>query len=209
VTGRYSAPIGASSALVSLTVPDDNDGELAHQRQLNWQFDHLSDPPFRFDWKARPQTGLSQIQARRTRPSATAGTRNGCASSMSRATSCSSCIGAEGPAAAQVAALESQAANAEDPGKKPKRKIHKDWSEGLGSGASHGLANLYPAKWSFSATTASCANDFVVYPTTATGSATQATVMAYNNLYSGCSGDGAVPSVYWPTIPADRFICRL
>jgi hypothetical protein len=104
---------------------------------------------------------------------------------------------AEGPAAPQVAALESPAAIAEDPGKKPKRKIHKDWSEGLGSPPSHGLANLYPAKWSFSTTTASCANDFVVYPTTVPGSATQATVMAYNNLYSGCSGDGAVPSVYW------------
>ena len=104
---------------------------------------------------------------------------------------------AQGPAAAQVAALEAQTAAAEDPGKKPRRKIHKDWSEGLGSPPSHGLANLYPAKWSFSATTASCANDFVVYPTTVTGSATEATVMAYNNLYSGCGGDGAVPSVYW------------
>jgi hypothetical protein len=108
-----------------------------------------------------------------------------------------------GPAAAQVAALEAapaglgaQANAADEPDKSKKPKMHKDWSEGLGSGGNEG-ANWYPAKWSFSTTTASCANDFVVYPTGSLGSSTQASVIAYNNLYSGCSGNGAVPSVYW------------
>src|SRR5579885_1696565 len=43
-------------------------------------------------------------------------------------------------------------------------KIHKDWSVNLGSGAKVG-AGQYPAKFSFDATTASCANDFVVFNT--------------------------------------------
>jgi len=95
----------------------------------------------------------------------------------------------QGPAAAQVAALEAQTAAVEEPAADKKRKIHKDWSEGLG--AADVYSNTYPAKWSFSATTASCANDFVVYPTGSNGTG----VIAYNNLYSGCGG--SVPSVYW------------
>jgi hypothetical protein len=55
---------------------------------------------------------------------------------------------------------------------------------------------MYPAKFSFDSTTASC-TDFVVYNTGLAGSGTQANVVAYDNLYSGCSGNGAVPAVYW------------
>lgn len=109
----------------------------------------------------------------------------------------------QGPAAAQVAVLEAapagigaQGAGAGEPAAAKKPNVHKDWSEGLGEGG-YASANWYPAKWSFSTTTASCANDFVVYPTGSTGSSTQASVIAYKNLYSGCSGNGAVPSVYW------------
>jgi hypothetical protein len=55
--------------------------------------------------------------------------------------------------------------------------------------------NAYPAKYGASLTNASCA-DFVVYPTGIAGSTTNATIVAYNNLYTaGCAG--AVPSVYW------------
>jgi hypothetical protein len=57
----------------------------------------------------------------------------------------------------------------------------------------------FPAKYSFYPTTANCAStappDFVVFPTGNAGSATQANVIAYDNLYTGCSG--TVPSVYW------------
>ena len=54
--------------------------------------------------------------------------------------------------------------------------------------------NAFPAKYSFTTTGASC-SDFVVYPTGTKGGTGQASIIAYNNLYSGCSG--AVPSVYW------------
>lgn len=68
----------------------------------------------------------------------------------------------------------------------------------MGTGASSGATN-YPAKFSFLGTTANCGNasqpDFVTYNTGLTGSGTQASIVAYDNLYSGCTG--TVPSVYW------------
>jgi len=77
-------------------------------------------------------------------------------------------------------------------------KLHLDWSMNMGSGATVG-AGMFPAKFSFDVTTANCATpgppDFVVYNTSLTGSATQASVIAYDNLYSGCGG--AVPTTYW------------
>jgi hypothetical protein len=68
-----------------------------------------------------------------------------------------------------------------------------DWSLDLGDNATVG-AGKYPAKYSFSLARANCASDFVVYPTGLVGD-TQASIVAYNNLYSGCGG--TVPSVYW------------
>jgi hypothetical protein len=69
-----------------------------------------------------------------------------------------------------------------------------DWSETLGSGGSLGLGN-YPAKYSFSTSSASC-TDWVVYGTGVAGGSTQATILAYTNLYAGtCSG--SVPSMSW------------
>jgi hypothetical protein len=74
----------------------------------------------------------------------------------------------------------------------------QDWQESMGSGASSGATN-YPAKFSFLGTTANCGNatqpDFVTYNTGLTGSGTQASIVAYDNLYSGCPG--TVPSVYY------------
>jgi len=76
--------------------------------------------------------------------------------------------------------------------------IHGDWSENMGSGASVGVDN-YPAKYTFQTTTANCgsaaAPDFVVFNTGLMGSTTQASIVAYDNLYSGCSG--TVPQTYW------------
>jgi hypothetical protein len=74
-----------------------------------------------------------------------------------------------------------------------KHQLNRDWSQDLGSGGTVGAGN-YPAKFSFGSDNASC-NDFVVYGTGLLGSATQANIVAYNNLYSGCGG--TVPSVYW------------
>jgi hypothetical protein len=78
------------------------------------------------------------------------------------------------------------------------KKLKRDWSEDLGSGASAGAGN-YPAKYSFKGSTANCGTatspDYVVYSTGLAGSAGQASVVAFDNLYSGCGG--TVPSVYW------------
>lgn len=72
------------------------------------------------------------------------------------------------------------------------RKTKGFWSEDMGAGATVGAGN-FPAKYSFSITTASC-SDYVVFNTGLTGTTGQASVVAYKNLYSGCTGS---PSVYW------------
>ena len=76
-------------------------------------------------------------------------------------------------------------------------KVKVDWSMNLGSGAKVG-SGMYPAKFSFNGGP-QCGNasspDFVVYNTSLPGSTTQASVVAYYDLYSSCSGQ--VPSVYW------------
>jgi hypothetical protein len=70
------------------------------------------------------------------------------------------------------------------------------WDESLGAGATVGAVN-FPAKFSFDSGVANCASatppDFVVYSTGLTGSG--ASVIAYDNLYTGCTG--TVPTVYW------------
>ncbi len=58
---------------------------------------------------------------------------------------------------------------------------------------------MYPAKFSFDIGPGSCASaaapDFVVFNTGIAGASGVSTVLAYDNLYSGCSG--TVPSLYW------------
>jgi hypothetical protein len=74
-----------------------------------------------------------------------------------------------------------------------KHLLHGDWSIDIGTGAMVG-PDSYPAKFSFNPTTASC-TDFVVYNTSLAGSSTQASVVAFNNLYVGhCTG---APTTYW------------
>jgi hypothetical protein len=68
------------------------------------------------------------------------------------------------------------------------------WSESLGSGASVGAGN-YPAKYVAHITTASC-TDYVVFNTSLAGSSSQASIVAYSNLYAtGCTAP--VPQTYW------------
>jgi hypothetical protein len=71
--------------------------------------------------------------------------------------------------------------------------LRGDWSIDMGPGATVGAGN-YPAKFSFNAGTASC-SDFVVYNTSLPGSSTQASVVAFDNLYAGQCG--TAPSTYW------------
>jgi hypothetical protein len=81
--------------------------------------------------------------------------------------------------------------------------LQTDWSEDMGSSVSEPIG-IFPAKFSFSLTTANCGDatqpDFVVYSTSSPGepgtTTGQATIIAYDNLYTnGCSG--TPPSVYW------------
>lgn len=77
-------------------------------------------------------------------------------------------------------------------------KVHADWSETLGNKASVGAGN-FPAIYTSDAVAASCASatkpDFAVFNTGLTSSSTQASVVAFDNLYSGCGG--SVPQTYW------------
>jgi hypothetical protein len=78
-----------------------------------------------------------------------------------------------------------------------------DWSVTLGGTNSLLPRNQYPAKFSFDINAPpDCVNDFVVFPTNHGGSVTQATIVAYNQLYSTqgvagglCNQNG--PSVKW------------
>jgi hypothetical protein len=74
------------------------------------------------------------------------------------------------------------------------------WSQNMGAGATVGAGN-YPIKYSFSSTTATCSNvakpDFVIFNTGLQSSTTKPSIIAYDNLYSGCSSFGTVPTVYW------------
>jgi hypothetical protein len=80
----------------------------------------------------------------------------------------------------------------------PGELLRGDWSENMGNNATLGAGN-FPAKFSFSVGTASCGSatppDFVVYNTSVSGSSSQATIVAFDNIYSGCTG--TVPSTYW------------
>lgn len=72
--------------------------------------------------------------------------------------------------------------------------VKRDWSMDLGGQATAG-AGQYPAKYSFGTTSASC-SDYVVYNTGVSGSSSQATVVAYTNLYATTCGS-TVPTIAW------------
>jgi hypothetical protein len=88
------------------------------------------------------------------------------------------------------------------PGRRRRRRrgksMKRDWGESLGLNATVG-AGMFPAKFSFDITTASCGNattpDYVVFNTSLASASTQAGIVAFDNLYSGCTG--TVPSLYW------------
>ncbi len=74
----------------------------------------------------------------------------------------------------------------------PNKRIHKDWSIGLGTGGTVGLGQ-FPA--TFTQTATPCMTDYAVYNTGLAGSSTQANVVAFNNIYAGCNG--GIPTVYF------------
>jgi hypothetical protein len=78
---------------------------------------------------------------------------------------------------------------------RPDPLLRTDWSMDLGAGATAG-AGQYPAKYTFSTTTASC-SDWVAYNTSVAGvSGGQANIAAFSNLYdTTCAAPN--PSVAW------------
>jgi len=72
------------------------------------------------------------------------------------------------------------------------RRIHKDWSVGVGANGTTGVGQ-FPA--TFTQTATPCATDLAIYNTGLGGSSSQATVVGYNNIYAACNG--GVPTVYY------------
>ena len=64
----------------------------------------------------------------------------------------------------------------------------------MGTGT-HGTAGVYPAKYAFTTNGAAC-SDFVVFPTSGTGSATVPNIIAYNELYDTTCNSGN-PTQFW------------
>lgn len=86
-----------------------------------------------------------------------------------------------------------------------KKKLREDWQMPIGTGVGP-LA--FPAKFGFDVEAApDCANDYVVFPTTnlpfpgASGAGVNATVIAFNNLYTGPGPTGICPT---PQSPATQ-----
>jgi len=71
-------------------------------------------------------------------------------------------------------------------------RIHKDWSVSEGSNGTTGVGQ-FPA--TFTQTASACGTDLAIYNTGLTGSSSQATVVAYNNIYASCNS--GVPTVYY------------
>jgi hypothetical protein len=72
--------------------------------------------------------------------------------------------------------------------------ITRDWGVSLGAGATAG-AGTFPAKFSFDTGVANCATDYVVFNTSLPSTTTQAGIVAFSNIYSGCGG--TVPTTSW------------
>lgn len=79
--------------------------------------------------------------------------------------------------------------------------LHGLWEKQMGpSASSTGTAAVYPAKFQFLTATntalADCSKDFIVFPTGVAGATTTvASIVAYNNIYTGCGG--TVPLTAW------------
>jgi len=71
-------------------------------------------------------------------------------------------------------------------------RIHKDWSVSEGTNGTTGVGQ-FPA--TFTQTASPCGTDLAIYNTGLGGSSSQATVVAYNNIYASCNS--GVPTVYF------------
>jgi hypothetical protein len=79
--------------------------------------------------------------------------------------------------------------------------LQKDWSMNLGA-TGKVSAGQFPAKYSFDESMAFCDSDttpdFLVFPTGTKGvTTTVSSIIAYDNIYRGCSGFTLGPLIYW------------
>lgn len=97
--------------------------------------------------------------------------------------------------------LRQAAALKQKPAKFHGNKHKVDWSVNLGGSAAFLAPGTYPAKYTFDINASpSCASDFAVFALNVAGSGTQATIVAYNNLYTGTPAGlcaGTAPTVLW------------
>jgi hypothetical protein len=78
-----------------------------------------------------------------------------------------------------------------------KNTIHSDWAVQIAGGSNGGVAiDMYPAKYTFAPIgSPDCTNDFVVFPISGAGQASQqGNIYGVNNLYSGFCTTGSVPN---------------
>jgi len=94
------------------------------------------------------------------------------------------------PAAELDGALTSELQSGSKTSHASKKHTKRDWGENMGTGATVG-AGQYPG---FVVGSSGSCSDFVVFNTSLAGATGQASIIAYNNVYSGC---GTIPSVYW------------
>ena len=69
-------------------------------------------------------------------------------------------------------------------------EAHRDWSVNIAAAGNGVSGGMYPAKYSFVTTTASC-SDYVVFPVNAAGSTSQANIVGYTNLYKTTCNTGS------------------
>ncbi len=92
-------------------------------------------------------------------------------------------------------------ASASAPSRQPWRRtptMKRDWAVSLGNNVDTSTPlplEQFPAMWGADITNPNCSGDFVVFGIRADSSTGQANIVAFNNLYTGCSG--TVPSVMW------------
>lgn len=81
----------------------------------------------------------------------------------------------------------------------PRSSGGRDWSVSLGR--SHVSANMYPAKYTFNIVAPpDCNRDFAVFGLTVAGTATQANLVGFNNLYSGPVTSPSLCNLTAPTV---------
>jgi len=111
-------------------------------------------------------------------------------------------------AALSVANVSGETTNPGQGKKSQGSTSNEDWSSVIGSSGFSTPAGMFPAKFGVVTDTSENCADFVVFPVNQQGSATQAVLVGFNNLYPNCAPSGPVPSLlfafYFPALGTVR-----